>query len=120
MRKVLEDLIFVGTLKETYKLYQRDWTLRTLSSDEQLQAASTTREYDNLSRVYALKIATLSRSIVEVNNVELNDVGEKIELLGKMQQPIVDLLYEKYTDLQKKQDEALKDLNQGGDEIKNS
>jgi hypothetical protein len=119
MRKALEDLIFIGTLEETYTLFKKDWRLKTLTSDEQLLAASSTRDYDQLSRVYALKIATLSRSIIEVNNIELKDLDEKIDLLRKMQQPLIDMLYDKYLDLQRKQDEALKDLNQGSDEIKN-
>jgi len=112
MRKALEDLIFVGVVKETYKLFGKDWTLKTLTNDEQLQATTSTRDYDNLSRVAAIKISTLARSITDVNDIELTDVLEKIELLGKMQQPIIDLLFDKYVALQKIQDEALKDINQ--------
>jgi hypothetical protein len=112
MRKALEDLIFVGNVQETYKLFGKDWTLKTLSNDEQLAATTSTRDYDNLSRVSAIKISTLARSITEVNNISLTDVTEKIELLGKMQQPIIDLLFDKYIELQKIQDEALKDIDQ--------
>ena len=118
MRKALEDLIFIGNLQETYTLFNKTWTLKTLTSDEQLQVANSTRDYDNLARLQAIKIATLARSILEIDNIELKDVNEKIELLSKLQQPIVDLLYNKYLELQKKQDDEFKSLTLGED-IKN-
>lgn len=117
MRKALEDLIFVGSVKETYKLFNRDWTLKTLTADEQIQATSSTRDYDNISRLNALKVALVARSLTEVNGVELKDISEKIEFLGALQQPLIDMIYEKYLELQKKQDESLKGM---GEEIKNS
>lgn len=116
MRKILEDLIFVGVVKETYKIFGKDWTLKSLTSDEQLQATSSTGEYDNVSRINALKIALVSRALCEIDGVELDDVSEKITFLGKMQQPVVDMLYSKYTDLQSKQNDALKEM---GNDIKN-
>lgn len=119
MRKALEDLIFIGDIKETYRLFGKDWTLKTLTMDDQLKATSSTRDYDNVSRLNALKVALIARSLIEVNNNELKDLSEKIDFLGKLQQPLVDLLYEKYTDLQSKQDEALKLMNEeGNDDIK--
>lgn len=111
MRKILEDLIFIGSVEETYKLFGKEWTLKTLTSDEILTAASSTSEYDALARINAIKIAQLSRSVVKVDGLELKDVNEKIEFLGKMQQPLVDLLYSKYEELQKKQDESLKEMD---------
>ena len=61
--------------------------------------------------VDALKIALVSRALCEIDGVELNDLSEKIEFLGKMQQPVVDMLYNKYIDLQTKQNEALKEMS---------
>lgn len=118
MRQILEDLIFIGNLQETYTLFNKKWTLRTLTSDEQLQVTDSTSSYDSLSRLQAIKIASLARSIVEIDNVELKDLGEKLDFLRKLQQPIVNILYEKYTELQKKQDEEFKSLTLGED-IKN-
>lgn len=116
MRKSLEELIFVGTLKKSYKLFGKEWTFKTLSSDEQLQATSSTGDYDNISRMSAFKIAVLARSLVEIDNIELTDVREKIELLGKMQQPVIDMLYNRFTELQNEQDKALREMDS---EIKN-
>lgn len=116
MRKVLEDLLFVGTLKETYKIFGKEWVLKTLTSDEQLKATSSTGDYDNVSRINALKLALLARSLCEIDGVELNDFKEKIEFLGKLQQPVIDMLYIKFNELQTKQDQALKEMDQ---DIKN-
>lgn len=116
MRKILEDLIFIGEVKETYTVCGKQWVLKTLTSEEQLTATASTRDYDNISRVNALKRAYLARSIIEVDNIPLRDINEKIEFLGTLQQPIIDLLYDKYLDVQKKQDEELKDFE---DDLKN-
>lgn len=116
MRKVLEDLLFVGTVKETYKIFGKSWVLKTLTSDEQLAATSSTSDYDNVSRINALKIALLSRSLCEIDGTELKDVKEKIEFLGQLQQPVIDILYLKFNELQKEQDKSLKNMEE---EIKN-
>lgn len=112
MRKILEDLIFIGTLKETYKIFGKEWVLKTLTSEEKLQATSSTSDYDNVSRINALKLAFLSRSLCEIDGVELNEIKEKLEFLGNLQQPVVDMLYIKFDELQKKQDESLKEMEQ--------
>lgn len=116
MRKILEDLIFIGTLKETYKIFGKEWTLKTLTSDEKLQATSSTGDYDNVSRINALKIAFLARALCEIDGVELKELKEKLEFLGNLQQPVVDMLYIKFDELQKKQDESLKEMEE---DIKN-
>ena len=112
MRQILEDLIFLGNLKETYKLFNKEWTLRTLTSDENLQVTNITSQYDQLSRINAIKIATLARSIVEIDNTELKDLDEKVKFLSKLQQPIIDLLYAKYNELLQKQNEEMKNLDE--------
>ena len=110
MRKILEDLIFVGELKETYKVYGKTWVLKALNADEQLAATSSTKSYDNVARIPAIKIAVVARSLKSVNNIELNDLTEKIEFLGSLPPQIVDALYEKYLELQKKQKDSLNEM----------
>lgn len=111
MRKALEDLIFIGRIQETYKIFGKNFTLSTLTSSEQLEATAATDGYDTLSRVNALKIEILARSLKKVEDIELNDVAEKVEFIGKLQMPIINELFAKYEELQKRQDDALKDLN---------
>lgn len=115
MRKALEDLIFVGKIEETFDLYGKSWTMTTLSSREQVEATAATEGYDNLSRINALKIEILARSIKKIQNVELNDVRETLEFISKLQMPVINALFVKYEELQKKQEEALKDI----EELKN-
>lgn len=115
MRKALQDLVFIGRLEEKFTVYGRDFTLATLTSSSQLDATSATDGYDTLSRVNALKIQILSRSLKKVGDVEVNDISEAIEFMGQLQMPIINELFTKYESLQKQQDDALKNL----DEIKN-
>ena len=56
MRKILEDLIFLGVTGDTVKLYGKEWKLQSLSADEHLAATNATAEYDTLSRIFALKM----------------------------------------------------------------
>lgn len=112
MRQILEDLIFIGTLRETYKLFNKEWTLRTLTADEIIQVTGYSSKYDQLSKINAIKVGTLARSLVSIDNVELKDLDEKIEFLSKLQQPIIELLYNKYEDLLKKQNEEMKNLDE--------
>lgn len=115
MRQSLEDLIFIGKIEESFKIFGKTWKLSTLTSNEQIDATSATDGYDALSRVSALKIEILARSVKQVETTELNDIAENVEFIGKLQMPIINELFKKYEALQKKQDDALKDL----DEIKN-
>lgn len=112
MRKVLEDLIFVGDVKETYKVVGHDWTLKTLTSEEQMAATDSTRNYDNVARINALKTAVLARSIIELDGIAMKDIRENIEFLGTISQSIIDLVYDKYLELQRKQDEELKNVDE--------
>ena len=115
MRKSLEDLIFMGKIEEEVKVFGKKWTLSTLSSGEQLQATSSTDGYDTLSRVNALKIQILARSLKKVEGIELDDVEETLEFINKMQMPMINELFTKYEKIQQKQNSELKAI----DDIKN-
>ncbi|MNJ90215.1 hypothetical protein D3C87_78090 [compost metagenome] len=115
MRQSLEDLIFIGKIEKPFKVFGKNWKLSTLTSNEQLDATSATDGYDALSRVNALKIEILARSVKQVETTELNDIAENVEFIGKLQMPVINELFSKYEVLQREQDSALKDL----DEIKN-
>ncbi|MDF2533961.1 MAG: hypothetical protein K0R18_118 [Bacillales bacterium] len=115
MRKSLEDLIFIGRIDKSFKVFGKNWTLSTLTSNEQLDATSSTDGYDTLSRVNALKIEILARSVKKVEDIELNDVKENVEFIGSLQMPLINELFSKYEVLQKEQDDSLKNL----DDIKN-
>jgi DNA-binding HxlR family transcriptional regulator len=115
MRKILQDLVFIGATEDTVKAFGRDWKLKTLTSEEHLEATNATGDFDTLTRIYALKMEILSRSLKGINDVELIDKNEAREVIKQLQPPIVNKLYEEYEKLQKKQNDSLSDL----EEIKN-
>ena len=111
MRKVLEDLILDTSIRETYTIYGKKWTLKTLSSEEQLDATASTKNYDNVSRIQAVKTAILARAVVEYEGIELNKTDENIEFLGKFPSVVIESLYINQLELQKKLDDSFKDLD---------
>lgn len=115
MRKALEDLIFIGKIEETFPLVGKKWTLKTITSEEQVEATSNTANLDNLARITALKIEILGFALTKVDDIELNDPEETVEFVKRLQTPLINALFTKYEELQAKQDEALTEL----DELKN-
>ncbi|MFW6014950.1 MAG: hypothetical protein ACOCRK_00770 [bacterium] len=116
MKKELQDLVFIGRIEETVKVLGKEWKMVTLNSDEHLGATNNSGKYnDTLSRLYAMKIEFLSRAIKSVSGIPFDDVDEAKEFLSEAQPTLVNRLYDKYEELQQKQNESLKDL----DEIKN-
>lgn len=116
MRKILEDLIFTGKIEESITLFGKSWTLQTLSYDEYIEAVALSANYDTLTRVNYVKLEILARSLKAVDDDPLTDTKENLEFVKQLQIPVINKLYAKYEDIQKKQDESLKDL----DEVKNS
>jgi len=115
MKKVLEDLIFLGSYSEIIEFYGKKWELKTLSSGEQLEATSATGNLDTFSRIYALKLEILGRALKSVDGIKLDDPKETLEAVRKMQPPVINRLFEEYEKIQVKQDDSLKDV----EEIKN-
>ena len=74
------------------------------------------KEYDEvLARTYAYKIEVLGRAIKEVNGILIETPEEGLEFVKKLQSSIVNVLFEKYSDLVKDQTDLLSDK----EEIKN-
>jgi hypothetical protein len=115
MRKVLEDLIFLGAVEEEVKAFGKSWKMRTLSSKDHLDATKETGNFDTLTRIYALKMENLGRALQSVDGVTFVDKNESLELVKQMQPIIVNKLYEEYETLQKKQNTSLENL----EELKN-
>ena len=115
MKKVLEDLIFLGSATETVKVFGKEWKLKTLNSEEQLEVSNNTSGYETLSRIFALKLEILSRSVIEIDGVTLTEEDNLLEFFKKLQPVLINKLYDEYEKLQQKQADSLKDL----DEIKN-
>ena len=115
MRKILEDLIFLGRIEDEVTILGKKWKLATLTSEEYVETTNNTAHYDTISRIYSLKIEILSRALKGIDDIVLDDAAETLELENKLQPALVNKLYEKYEEMQIKQNSSLEDLT----EIKN-
>lgn len=115
MKKFLEDLIFLGAAEEIVTAFGKKWKLVTLTSEQHLEATSNTADYETLSRIYALKLEILGRSLKQIDDNILEDEKETLAFVKKLQPAVINKLYDEYEKLQQKQTDSLKEL----DEIKN-
>jgi len=116
MRKALNDLIFLGVIKETVEVGGHKWGLQTLTTEEQLEATNATANYsDYIVKVYSLTIEILTRALKSVDDQPLDDKAETAEFVKSLQPIIVNKLYEEYQKIQEKQNKSLESI----DEIKN-
>jgi len=116
MRKALNDLIFLGVIRETIEIGGHTWTLQTLTTEEQLEATSITSNYtEYITKVYSLTIEILIRALKMVDNEPLADKTEAAEFVKQLQPIIVNKLYEEYNKMQEKQNKSLESI----DELKN-
>ena len=116
MNKALKDLLSIGRENKEVKVAGVKWKLHTLNAEEQLAATDSTGDYDNLTRVMALKIAILSRALESVNGEPLGNVGETRDALNKMQFSIVNKLFDEYDKMITNQEKVLTDLDNESEE----
>ena len=107
MSKILEDLIFIGEVEEEIVLFNKTWKMKTLTSEEHLSATSATADYDPISRIFAIKVEVLSRAVKSVDGVIFESRLEASKTFRNMQAIIIDKLYQKYDEIQQKQENAL-------------
>lgn len=115
MRKIFEDLVFLGKLEKDVKLYGKIWTFTTLTAEEQVEATAVTGQLEPIARINALRVQLLARSLRKIDGNEIVDKEEALEIVRSLQFPIINALYEKYEELQSEQEKSLKNI----DEIKN-
>lgn len=110
MNKALSDLIELGSAKKDVKAFGKVWRMHTLDTRDQLAATNSTSEYDNLSRVIALKVAIVANAVTSVDGQSLGNKSERRELFGKLPIPIINELYNEYELLLDTQNEQLNKL----------
>lgn len=115
MRKIFEDLVFIGRIEKDVKVFGTTWTLSTLTAEEQVEATAATGELETIARINALRVQFLARSIKKINGEAVIDKNEGLEIIASLQYPVINGLYQKYEEIQKEQEEALQNI----DEIKN-
>ena len=112
MKKILEDLVLLGVVKEPIKLFNREFIMQTLTTEEHIEATNATGDFDPLTRIYALKVEILGRAIKSIDGEPIENKFEMLKTLRVMQAPAVHKLYENFEKLQIKQGEALSDFEQ--------
>ena len=116
MKKSLEELVFLGYTDKEVNILGKTWKLRILSAEESLDTMKVMKDYDEvLARTYAYKIEVLGRAIKEVNGILIENNDEGLEFVKRLQSSVVNVLFEKYTDLVKEQTDLMTDK----EEIKN-
>lgn len=116
MKKSLEELVFLGYTDKEFEILGKIWKIRIMSAEESLEAINAIKEYDDaLARTYAYKIQILGRAIKEVNGILIETQEEGLEFVKKLQNSIVNILFEKYSEFAKEQS----DLLSNKEEIKN-
>lgn len=115
MNKALSELIELGSAKKNIKAFGKTWRMHTLDTRDQLSATNSTSEYDNLSRVVALKVAIISNAIDAVDGQSIGNRSERREAFGKLPIPIINHLYNEYEKLLVEQNDKLEKLTEDND-----
>ena len=113
MKKTLDDLIFLGVIKETVEIGGHIWTLQTLTTEEQLEVTNATGNYtEYIAKLYSLTIEILIRSLKMVDDEPFTDRAETTEFIKQLQPIIVNKLYEEYNKMQEKQSKSLENIDE--------
>lgn len=118
MRKELEQLIFEGELYDSIEIMGKTWTLKTIgisNNQEFIKRINTNNEALN---VMILKVECVSRALVSIDDIVLDDLKEKQEFINKLPFQIVDKLFKVYDGLMVKLNKSLEE--EEIEEIKNS
>lgn len=115
MRKVLQSLIEEGTYSDVVEFNNHQYKFAVLNSGENVEVMNVTGKMDALTRINAIKIETLARSLKEIDGMKLNDLDEKLEFFRSMQIADVNALYEEYNKIFQKQVDESKNI----EDIKN-
>ena len=120
----LQDFVLLGAVEEKVEILGQKFIMKTVPAASIRQIVTDTTGLDIQARDKIYKIETLSRSIHSINgkspfptNVEQESkltpsevVNEMRKILGSLEQPIIDLLYEAYNGIVEKQNEFIDEL----------
>ena len=112
MNKALKSLISIGRAEKDIEIYGRVFHIHTLDMHEQLLATNSTSEYDNLSRILAMRIAILSYAVDSIDGEDLGNNSEIREIFSQLQVPLINKIYNEYEKLADQQAEDLRKLEQ--------
>lgn len=121
----LTTLLELGKLEDTFDLGGRKIALRTLKVGEELEVGLLTKEFQGTSEQLRSEItAVVSASIISVDGMPLvtplgpGDVSlrDKFNYVSKNYYwPVIRIIYQKYSELQDRVEEVLKELDEKKD-----
>lgn len=112
MNKTLKNLINLGTTSKEVEVFGSKWKMHVLNTQDQLVATNSTSQFDDLSRVLAMKVAILSRAIDTIDGEPIGNAGEAREMLAKLQAGMVHKLYDEYDKLVEQQNDKMRKLEE--------
>ena len=121
---LLERFVVMGKLTETVNVLGQEITIQILDSGEQREVFELTVNKDALARMRGIQHETLARAIVSINGSPISYVAKEkeekvskdmlitqnLETLKQANQGVVDLLFDKYEELNEKQNANIEDL----------
>lgn len=109
MKKELEQIIFAGKITDTIQIMGRVWTLQTIDITEHTEVVSSLNAKDENLNGLKLQIGIVSKALVSVDDIVLDDQKEKEEFISKLPLAVIRKLFTKY-------DEMMNRLNNNIDE----
>jgi hypothetical protein len=116
----LEQLIYLGSIEDSKTVSGFQFDVRTLTGKEQNDVWMSVSFLNGDTKFFVIKVALLSRAIVAVNGRnldvlykgrdfrELTKEQRCIKVVESWQQPLIDELYEFYTELLERSRKAIK------------
>jgi|CXWL01.1.fsa_nt_gi hypothetical protein len=118
MTSPAEELALLGSVKETVTILGRKFVMKTLDSDQEASAKSSSGLFDNETRRDVLKLEKLARSIETIDGVPfslsadeqakgMTQVAKARVVIWKWQPPVVAKVYAELEKLEKRRDDAI-------------
>ena len=129
MANPIEELIFFNKLSEETTIFGKKIKWHTLDGEEFVTALQATPAFDDLTRMNLLKVEKLARAIDSIDGhtwleliptdkqQEIKPVDKARETIRKWQRNVIDYMYFKYEQLEKKANEALDELDKKGFQV---
>lgn len=117
MKKELEQLIFSGKITDTVEILGKTWTLQTVDIAEHTEVVKKLNDKNTNLNLLILKQNMISRALVSIDDIILDDKKEREEFVSKLPLAIIDKLFLKYNDMTERLNKALDE--EDIEEIKN-
>ena len=120
----LQALIVMGKIIEDVDVFGVKVRMRVLNSGQRKDILEETGHLDPVTRMHQIKVGTLARAVMSINGNRLDytpkskddpitlekTVQQNKELMMQAQQPVLDHLYERYSELELKQSQQIEEL----------